>query len=212
MNTMEVLGVRSKWINEINGFEDVLEKAYKIYENGVTESYRASKSDGYKFYYFSSDEPQRILKPWLRKGYGRIEIHTIEGKKKTPSVHRLVALAFIPNPDNKPQVNHIDGDKLNNHINNLEWVTNQENHNHKMKMGLNVSLGGDLHYTHTKEKYENYHHGWKKVHQVDIEGNIINTFNSLKEASKHINRDPSNISKALNNPNKTAGGFKWRSI
>lgn len=72
------------------------------------------------------------------KGYEKI-ILTSRQKTKMLSIHRLVALAFIPNPENKPQVNHIDCDKLNNSVENLEWVTNQENHDHKMKNGLNVS-------------------------------------------------------------------------
>ena len=60
------------------------------------------------------------------------------GKRTTHLIHRLVAQAFIPNPENKPQINHIDGNPLNNHISNLEWVTNQENAIHASKNGLLV--------------------------------------------------------------------------
>lgn len=65
-----------------------------------------------------------------QKGYCRVVLVAENGKKAHFRVHRLVAEAFIPNPDNKPQVNHIDGNKLNNSITNLEWVTNQENYEH----------------------------------------------------------------------------------
>ena len=58
-------------------------------------------------------------------------------KKQTPhSIHRLLAIHFIPNPDNKPQVNHIDGDKFNNDLSNLKWVTCSENLKHAFKLGL----------------------------------------------------------------------------
>ena len=65
------------------------------------------------------------------KGYHRAQFVTTSGVNKTLTVHRLVAIAFIPNLDNKPQVNHKDGNKKNNCADNLEWMTNQENNEHK---------------------------------------------------------------------------------
>lgn len=60
----------------------------------------------------------------------------IGGVKYSRSVHRMVAEAFIPNPDGKPEVNHIDGNRLNNYLTNLEWVTKQENMDHAVTTGL----------------------------------------------------------------------------
>lgn len=81
-----------------------------------------------------------------RYGYIIVSLH-LNLKIKQFKVHRLVAKAFIPNPDNKPYVNHIDGDKQNNHVTNLEWCTAQENSIHAVRNGLlrNSSLKGDLH-------------------------------------------------------------------
>ena len=75
-----------------------------------------------------------ILKPQPNgKGYLRVSI-----SKQLKFVHRLVAEKYIPNPENLPQVNHIDGNKLNNSVENLEWVSNQENRNHAVENDLHL--------------------------------------------------------------------------
>jgi len=74
-----------------------------------------------------------------RKGYKRINI-----RSKVYQIHRLIAITFIENPDNKPQVNHIDGNKLNNNVYNLEWVTNQENRDHAIKLNLHANRSNGL--------------------------------------------------------------------
>lgn len=79
---------------------------------------------------------KRVLQP-NTKGYLRVMING-----KNLLVHRLVAEKYVPNPENKPQVNHIDGNKLNNHYTNLEWATNQENRNHAIEHGLHT-MGED---------------------------------------------------------------------
>lgn len=91
---------------------------------------------GYENRYFVSNfgrvkGPLKILKPSISNwGYERVRIVDNNGKRTSPRVHRLVAQAFIPNPKNKPQVNHIDGNKLNNNVKNLEWATASENKLH----------------------------------------------------------------------------------
>ena len=78
------------------------------------------------------------------KGYEHVKISN-KNIRQTFRIHRLVAEAFIPNPENKEQVNHIDGNKLNNHVLNLEWCTQQENQNHAVKNGLKYrKISNDL--------------------------------------------------------------------
>lgn len=89
-----------------------------------------------------------------------------EGRKgvcKCVKIHRLIAEAFIPNPENKPFVNHIDGNKLNNNITNLEWCTNQENVIHAYKMGLcKIKRGEDNHWS----KLTNEQAEWIRKHYI----------------------------------------------
>ena len=73
-------------------------------------------------------ETNCYLKPEVHfKGYLRVDLYNKNGVKKHVKIHRLVAMAFIPNPMNKPQINHIDGNNQNNSYTNLEWVTDEEN-------------------------------------------------------------------------------------
>ena len=79
----------------------------------------------------------RFLRPnKTRDGYLQVTIHRNDGSSKTSTVHRLVAMLFVMNPDMKTEVNHIDGNKLNNHYTNLEWCTKSENSKHAVRLGL----------------------------------------------------------------------------
>lgn len=78
------------------------------------------------------------------RGYMKVSLLLPDKNRKLVSVHRLVAMTFIPNPHNKPQVNHIDGNKHNNSVNNLEWVTESENIIHAYKTGLKIGKRGSL--------------------------------------------------------------------
>ena len=105
-------------------------------------------------------------------------------------LHRLVAKVFIPNPDNKEQVNHIDGNKQNASSDNLEWCTNCENQIHKVNAGLSNST--------------------KKVIQYDTQMNKIKEFASQIEASKELNISNTSISKTCLGKQKTSGGFIFK--
>ena len=133
-------------------------------------------------------------------GYRKIAPR-INGTRYQTTAHRLVALKYIPNPNNLPQVNHKDGDKLNNHVSNLEWCTPKHNIRHAHRVGLS-----------------NNDHLKKKVKQIDLDtGEVIATYPSYREASKATGITETDISAVCRNykpknrpkPRKTAGGFKW---
>lgn len=114
-----------------------------------------------------------------------------DNTKKRYLVHRLVAAAFIPNQENFSQVNHKDENKLNNHVDNLEWYTSKYNNNYKNKV----------------EKCASKHR--KSINQYDKKGNFINSFNSGLEASILTGINVTSISLCRKGKLKTAGGFIW---
>lgn len=123
------------------------------------------------------------------------------GKEIHKSVHRLVADAFIPNPENKPQVNHIDGDKQNNKVSNLEWVTNAENILHSFKnLGRKGTNLGKLGKENPMSKI---------VLQIK-DGKIIAEFYGTHEAQRITNIPSQSISACCLGKLKTTGGYEWK--
>ncbi len=134
------------------------------------------------------------------KGNGSTSYYRISYQGKQVSLHRLVAEAFIENPNNKPQVNHIDGNGLNNHVSNLEWCTQQENTDHAITNGL---------FDHTANQVA--------VDQYDSQGNLLESYDSIRKASKNSASLQASISVQCNKTptGKTrgyshAGGYQWR--
>lgn len=176
---------------DIQGYEG----RYKISNTGKVKSIQRQVSNGTGLVTL----PTRILKQGTsHKGYP-IAYLSKNAKSKTVRIHRLVAKAFIPNPDNKPQINHIDGDKTNNNVSNLEWVTNSENQLHAYEMGLNYVTGRA-----GKPK--------RPVIQIDIEtGERVKEYPSIAEAARTIGvASSSNIGQCCRGEKKTIAGYRWK--
>lgn len=113
---------------------------------------------------------ERIITPRVsNKGYLRLSL--CESDRKDYSVHRLVLITFKPNTENLPQINHIDGNKLNNHVDNLEWCTSAYNVQHSFHLGLNYAASG---FDDTQNKPVSLFFG----------GKLIWVFGSIGEASR----------------------------
>lgn len=143
-----------------------------------------------------SDQRVTILKgrqliPWFGKSTGYLYVTLSKfGVHKKHSVHRLIALAFIPNPENKKEVNHKDGNKLNNDLSNLEWCTPSENINHAYARGLITSIG-------------NTHYNARKV--INCRGQV---FDTIKDAARHFSlKGKSGISDVCRGVNSHAGRY-----
>lgn len=122
------------------------------------------------------------------QGYLQVWLYTHRKKRKF-RVHRLVAKTFIPNPENKPFVNHINGIKSDNRAVNLEWCTRAENNEHAFANGLQNPR--------------------KPLQQMTVDGELVAEFASQKEASRYTGVPNNYISEAFNGKRKTAGGFIW---
>lgn len=129
----------------------------------------------------------KLLAKTNSKGYIKVTL-TNKNKSDNRDIHRLVAQAFIPNPENKPQVNHIDEDKTNNIVSNLEWVTAKENMNHG-----------------TRRKRSSLKQSIKIV--CVTTGKV---YNSIADASRDLNLNSGTISKIINGKMKQTKGFTFK--
>lgn len=150
---------------------------------------------------------EKIMKIIINPRFGYAQLNfRVNNKINCFKVHRLVAMAFIPNPENKPDVNHIDGNKLNNCVSNLEWCSKSENMIHAFKIGLCFI---------SEEKKIAMLNGLrkklcKKVLQYDRFGNFIKEHDSTYDAADFVGGHQSNISSCCNGKSKTVKGFIFK--
>lgn len=127
----------------------------------------------------------------MKNGYSSVNLWK-DGRYKSFLTHRLVAEAFLPNPNNLPQVNHINEDKSDNRVENLEWCSAEYNTNYGTRNGR------------VAERLA------QPVIQCDSSGNEIKRWDSIRSAARELNVFATNIVKCLKGKYKTAGGYEWK--
>ena len=139
---------------------------------------------------------EKMLAPRIdRYGYQHVNLYDNEQHMKRHSVHRLVAKAFIPNPEHLPTVNHKDENKQNNRADNLEWMSISENNNYGTR-GQRIGMAN------ARKR--------KAVVQLNMDGREVNRFVSLNEASRVTGISLGSIGKCANGENHSAGEYRWR--
>ena len=163
------------------------------------ERYIKNKNDKMQFY------NEIILIPNDSKGYLKVTLSK-NNKQKTFRIHILVAKAFVQNPENKPEVNHKDGNKHNNHATNLEWNTRSENENHAYKNGLAKPSQKQKNAV-AKYAKENYS---KKVIQYDLNGKFIKEWNSMADVWRELGIRASLICRCCKGLRTQTYGYIWK--
>ena len=159
-----------------------------------------------------------ILKPYIsNSGYLLVGLYK-QQKRDRKLLHRLVAEAFIPNPDNKPEIDHINTDKTDNTVwlnedgsvnydkTNLRWVTKKENMNNpltKIKMQINARKP-------SKGKYSKKHHRSKPIIQYDKEGNFIREWDCANDVERVLGISNKHIGSVCLGKRKSCGGYIWK--
>ncbi len=171
--------------HDIEGYEGL----YQISSSGYIKRLARLGNHGKKD--FKREVSEQFLKPWLNRGYYTVSL-TKEGDRKEIALHILIALTFMPNPDNKPCINHINGIKTDNKLSNLEWCTYAENNIHAYSTGLK--------YCTTKKSISQYTKG----------GKLVKNHDSILESSKDTGIKRSNITRHLSGGRPSAGGFIFK--
>ena len=181
--------MEKQW-KQIPGYEGL----YEVSEDGDVRSVAQFT----RFHNIRTRKTPRRLRPFkTRDGYMRFTLSN-RGVARHMSAHRIVALAFIPNDEGLPQINHKDENPLNNKVSNLEWCTGKQNCNYGQ------------HRQRISQRLKFKHHLAKPVARLDDDGNIIETYPSCNEAARRMGVRSENISRCCIGRYKRVCGYKWQ--
>lgn len=184
----EILDLPGEVWKDIAGYEGL----YQISNTGRVKSLERTRNMNLPSCKKPAPVHERILTFGKSLGY-RSVILAKDGINRHFRVHKLVALAFIPNPENKPQINHKDGDKHNNFVENLEWATPKENQQHAIATGLRNG-----------ESYR------KIVNQYSRDGKFIRSWSGYVEVEQVLGFKRQTLCKCCKGYAPTAYGYVWR--
>ena len=142
-------------------------------------------------------------------GYLRCSLSDGKGHKKKYFVHRIVAMTFSPNPDNKPEINHINSIRDDNRAENLEWVTRSENMKHAYRDGRQQECRDKARESLLKYAVQTLK---MPVRQLTLDGKEIGRYESIAEAERQTGINHRNISCVCRGIQRTAGGYRWERI
>lgn len=187
--------MQEQW-KDIEGFEG----KYQVSNFGNVKTLERQYISG-KTYKVKKTQPEKLLSQ-KRQQTGYCVVLLYGERRHYCLVHRLVAQAFLDNPENKPCVNHIDGNKQNNNVDNLEWVTKSENTQHAIKLGLRKD-------SNMRGKKGILNKLSKKVYQYDLQGNLIKEWACVSDVARHYAVTPSCVANCARGLIKTVKGYKW---
>lgn len=158
-----------------------------------------------------SKNRNKFLKP-IKNRYGYLGIFLYKhGKQVHKFIHRLVAQAFLPNPNNLPQVNHKDENPTNNCVENLEWCDAKYNINYGtgIERRSKSRIGSKLSQETINKIFESKKQFAKKVFQYTLDNNLVSVYDSIHQASKITNTPRASIKRCCDGVVKSSHGFKW---